>query len=105
MMKKTTFLRKLEATKITKDNTVEEARAAQRTKRELETYLRKAAAAHIRATEGDELNEANWITVKYEFNLNPTGSVTVKVFSADSTPMVPVKELRQYSVPKRHLFA
>lgn len=103
MMKKTTFLQKLAATKVTKDNTVAEAREAQRIKRELEAYLRKAAATHIRETEGDELNEANWITVKYEFNLNPTGSVIVKVFNADA-PMVPVKELRRYNVPKRYLF-
>jgi hypothetical protein len=104
-MQKIAYLEKLATTQITDDNTVGEAKAAKRTETALTQFWKKAAIAHIRQTEtdGDEFIENPWIKLEFEFNLQPTGTVTVKVIDLDArNPLF--AEMKRYTVPKRHLF-
>lgn len=102
-MKKSTFEKKLASTKITGRNTVTEARAAQRVKRELTRYLQDAALAYLNEQEGREvIPSGSWMHPEYEFALNTRGSVTVKIISSDQ--IAGNKEIRRYTIPKKHLF-
>lgn len=108
-MKKETYLAKLAATVITDENTVGEAKAAKRTEAELKRFWKKAALEFVRKneTEADHLIDNPWIGVDIEFNLKPTGSVTVKLLDL-ATPRFPYppfyQEVKRYTVLKRNLF-
>lgn len=102
-MKKTTYLEKLATTVITDENTVGEAKAAKRTETALKRYLKNAALAHIEKTATDNLLDSPWVKVEFDFNLKPTGSVTVRLFDLDShNPNF--AELKHYTVRKSDLF-
>lgn len=103
-MQKITYLQKLATTQITDDNTVGEAKAAKRTEIALNQFWKKAAIAHIRQeTDGELLIENPWIKLEFDFNLSPTGTVTVKAIDLDArNPLF--AEMKRYTIPKRHLF-
>lgn len=108
-MKKETYLQKLATTVITDENTVGEAKAAKRTEAELKRFWKKAAMEFVRQneTDADHLLDNPWIEANIEFNLKPTGSVTVRLLDLDSRPLSypPFhQEVKRYTVPKRHLF-
>jgi hypothetical protein len=108
-MKKETYLQKLAATVITDDNTVGEAKVAKRTEAELKRFWRKAALEFVRQneTEAEHLIDNPWIGVDIEFNLKPTGSVTVKLLDLAGHPLPypPFhQEVERYTVLKRNLF-
>lgn len=107
-MKKTTYLEKLATTVITDENTVGEAKAAKKTEAELKRFWRKAALEFVRKneTESNQMIDNPWIGVDIEFNLKPTGSVTVKLLdlAAPRFPYPPFHhEVKRYTVPKRQL--
>jgi hypothetical protein len=104
-MQKITYLQKLAITQITDDNTVGEAKVAKRTETALKQFWKQAAIAHIRQNEedGEQFIENPWIKLEFDFNLQPTGTVIVKVIDLDArNPLF--AEVKQYAVPKRHLF-
>lgn len=108
-MKKETYLQKLATTVITDENTVGEAKAAKRTEAELKRFWKKAALEFVRQneTEADPIIENPWIQVNIEFNLKPTGSVTVRLLdlAARPLPYPPFyQEVKHYTVLKRNLF-
>lgn len=107
-MKKETYLQKLATTVITDENTVGEAKAAKRTEAELKRFWKKAALEFVRQneTEANHLIDNPWIEVNFEFNLKPTGSVTVRLLDLASRPLPypPFhQETKRYTVPKRSL--
>ena len=108
-MKKETYLQKLATTVITDENTVGETKAAKRTEAELKRFWKKAALEFVRKNEieAERLIDNPWIGVDIEFNLKPTGSVTVRLLDLASRPLpYPpfYQETKRYTVLKRNLF-
>ena len=102
-MLKATYINKLAATVITDDNTVGEAKKAARDKKALERFWKKAALDYVLEAEGVDLaaGEVNWQMNTFDFNLKPTGTVTIKVYACDDR--VAPKYTKSYIVPKRFL--
>lgn len=103
-MKKETYLRKLAATQITDDNTVGEAKAAKKIEAELNRFWKKAALEFV--SQNETLVDCPWIKVDMDFNLKADGSIIVKLLDMDERmPYAPFyREVKHYTIPKRHLF-
>lgn len=109
-MKKETYLKKLETTVITDDNTVGEAKAAKRVKAELKRFWKQRALEYVRQNEPDASKyfDALWVKVDVDFDLKAAGTVKVMIYNMDSIPLPypPYRqELKRYTVRKRDLFS
>ena len=108
-MKKETYLRKLASTVITDENTVGEAKAAEKTKTELHRFLKNAAIQFVREmyTADARLFDAPYTKFVISCSLKETGSVTVKLLDTDKpVPYAPhFQEIKEYRVRKKNLFS
>jgi hypothetical protein len=109
-MKKETYLRKLEAMVITDENTVAEAKTAQRVKTELKRFWKKAALEYVRKNQqpGDPNLDLPNMETDIHFDLKPNGLVIVNVLDmySEYVPYPPYRRVeKKYSVPKKNLFS
>lgn len=109
-MKKETYLKKLEATVITDDNTVGEAKKAKRVEAELKRFWKQKALEYVHNNEPDAAKylDTPGAEVGIDFNLKPAGTVKVIVYDiyGKTLPYPPYRqELKQYTVRKRDLFS
>lgn len=102
-MNKAAYLQKLEATKITDGMTVAEAKQAKRLKNRLAKQWEKAAAAHLAATQGINLNEEQaTYNVKFIYDLKVTGTVKVELWFSPSSWGDPGARFQRDELSKRY---
>lgn len=102
-MNKEEYVAKLEATKVTDQNTIAEGREARKAKTALTRFWKTQALKYVRETTGEDLTSNPYNNLVFEFNLNPTGSIIIKKYSAPDTGVsysIPSSFLKEYRVPK-----
>lgn len=107
-MKKETYIKKLEATVITDDNTVGEAKTAKKVETELKRFWKQKAVEYVRNNEPESARYFNnpGVQVDVDFNLKPTGTVKVIFSNTDRPVRYPYhQEMKRYTVHKRDLFS
>lgn len=102
-MNKVEYAAKLEATKVTDQNTIAEWREARKAKTALTRFWKAQALKHVRESTGEDLTSNPYNNLVFEFNLNPTGSIIIKKYSSPETGVsysIPSSFLQEYRVPK-----
>jgi hypothetical protein len=104
-MNKETYQEKLAATVMTDANTLGEAKEAQKIKNALTRFWKKAALAKIHKDTGRDLmaERVHWKDVRFNFDLKPTGKVTVEQWLCDDYAPPVLGE--RFVIPKKDLFA
>lgn len=105
MMTRIAFDARYAQTALTDENTIAEAKVAKQIKKSLQHYFKKEAAAYLLRTEDVNLKEVekNWVTVTYEVDAKPTGSVRISLRAAYEHGHGG-ELLQTYKVAKRNLF-
>lgn len=102
-MNKVEYASKLEATEVTDQNTIAEGREARKAKTALTRWWKTQALKYVREYLGEDLTANAYTDLVFEFNLNPTGSIIIKKFSAAETGItysVSSSLLKEYRIPK-----
>lgn len=102
-MNKAEYVAKLEATKVTDQNTIAEGREARKAETALRRWWKTQAIKYVLKTTGEDITANPYHNLKFDFNLKPTGSIIIEKYSAPDNGIgysIPSAFIKEYRVPK-----